>query len=293
MDMTITQLRYLVELAESANATQAAQKLNVTRPALTNGIRQLEEQLNTKLVVTHNNKITLTANGQKVVAQAKKILNDVNTLYELVGNHDRRTLRIGLLSNIQPIMERIGDYHDGQVALSFQSSQELLRSIQQQTLDLAFTVVPNDTPLDSLPVQFDPIFEDHLGAFAIPENPLVPKHVISYQELQKENIIVSHDADNERFIHQIMAKHGSLHIVLTTPGINLVHHIMDNETILLGRRSQLDWSPYKDQIKLVELSNQTLNQVKFSFGWLYLRNHHFAKSERSLIRAMTADFYQG
>lgn len=84
MDMTITQLRYLVELAESANATQAAQKLNVTRPALTNGIRQLEEQLNTKLVVTHNNKITLTANEQKVVAQAKKILNDVNTLYELV-----------------------------------------------------------------------------------------------------------------------------------------------------------------------------------------------------------------
>lgn len=79
MDMTITQLRYLVELAESANATQAAQKLNVTRPALTNGIRQLEEQLNTKLVVTHNNKITLTANGQKVVAQAKKILNNVNT----------------------------------------------------------------------------------------------------------------------------------------------------------------------------------------------------------------------
>ena len=144
--MTITQLRYLVELTESANATQAAQKLNVTRPALTNGIRQLEEQLNTKLVVTHNNKITLTANGQKVVAQAKKILNDVNTLYELVGNHDRRTLRIGLLGNIQPIMERIGDYHDGQVALSFQSPQELLRSIQQQTLDLAFTVVPNDTP---------------------------------------------------------------------------------------------------------------------------------------------------
>ncbi|WP_408621470.1 hypothetical protein [Limosilactobacillus galli] len=68
---------------------------------------------------------------------------------------------------------------------------------------------------------------------------------------------------------------------------------MDNETILLGRRSQLDWSPYKDQIRLVELSNQTLNQVKFSFGWLYLRNHHFYKSERSLIRAMTADFYQG
>ena len=93
-----------------------------------------------------------------------------------------------------------------------------MRSIQQQTLDLAFTVVPNDIPLDSLPVQFDPIFEDHLGAFAIPENPLVPKPVISYQELQKENIIVSHDADNERFIHQIMAKHGSLHIVLTTPG---------------------------------------------------------------------------
>lgn len=82
--MTITQLRYLVELTESANATQTAQKLNVTRPAPTNGIRQLEEQLNTKLVVTHNNKITLTANGQKVVAQAKKILNDVNTLYELV-----------------------------------------------------------------------------------------------------------------------------------------------------------------------------------------------------------------
>ncbi|MBU3829569.1 MAG: LysR family transcriptional regulator [Candidatus Limosilactobacillus merdavium] len=288
--MNVTQLRYLVTLAESTNATQAARDLNITRPALTNGIHQLEDELNIKLVTTSNNKISLTDQGKIAVAQAKIILSDVKTLYQLVGNQKDRVLKIGILSNIQPIMNELSSY-EGQVNLSFQKPNELVQSVQNGQLDLAFTAFPNSMCPNDPQLHFDPVFDDHLGAFVISDNPLVAKHSLSYQDLQRENIIISHDHDNEQFIQQIIAKHGPLHIVFSTPGINLVHHIMDNETVLIGRKTQLDYSPDKDTIKLVELPIKELNQITFSFGWLYLDHHQFSKDERALIRRMTAGFY--
>jgi DNA-binding transcriptional LysR family regulator len=293
IEMTIVQLRYLTVLYESANATQAAQKLHVTRPALTNGIRQLEEELQVQLVVSQNNKLSFTEIGKVVVMQAQKILANVDELYRIVHNHDDHVFKIGLLSNIQPIMEQISNYHEEKISLSFQEPAELYQSIKRRQLDLAFTVLADQQPIDDPELQFDPVFEDHLGVFAIPENRLNRNgQAISYEELQTESVIVSRDQANEKFIDQIMAKHGSLNIIFSTPGINLVGHIMDNETVLIGRKMQLLFSPHKDEIELVELPNQILNRVTFSFGWLYLADHQFSKSERSLIRNITAAFYE-
>ncbi|WP_308557961.1 LysR family transcriptional regulator [uncultured Lactobacillus sp.] len=290
--MTITQLRYLLELYNSSNATQAAQKLHITRPALTNGIRQLEQDLNCQLIkTTSNNQIIFTDNGKKVVLQAQKIISDVDELYKIVQTQNDHVLRIGLVSNIQPIMEELSNYRDGKISLTFQVQDELYQSIKHDQLDLAFTLFTDQHPLSDPDMQFDPLFKDHLGAFTIAGNPLNQKKEVTYSDLQKESIIISHDQDNEKFIQKIIQEHGPLNIILTTPGINLVHHIMDNETVLIGRKTQLEFSPYKNEVNLTELPIKLLNQITFSFGWLYRTNHHFTKDERKLIRSITASFY--
>lgn len=289
--MTLTQLHYLVALYEADNATQAAKKLHITRPALTNGIRQLEADLGTKLVTTKNNQIHFTEQGKLAVVQARKVLQAVDDLYQAVQPPETKTFRIGLLSQIQPILDRISNYHAGKLALSFQDPDELYYEVAHRQLDLAFTVFADQKSLADPSLQFDQVFSDHLGAFAVPGTPLAKQGKISYRQLQEVNVIVSDDRYNQQFIQKIMKEYGPLNIILTTPGINLVHHLMDNETILIGRKTQLELSPYADQIQLAELANPKLNQIRFDFGWLYMSDHRFSKDERALIRTMTADFY--
>ena len=54
--------------------TRAAELLHMTQPAVTHQIRQLEEELNTRLFDRTNNRISLTAAGQQVMEYAARIL---------------------------------------------------------------------------------------------------------------------------------------------------------------------------------------------------------------------------
>ena len=49
--MRLEQLQYFVQVVESHSFNKAAQKLNITQPALTNAIRSLEEKLDVQLLV--------------------------------------------------------------------------------------------------------------------------------------------------------------------------------------------------------------------------------------------------
>lgn len=64
----------LVTLAETKNLTQAALKLYVSQPALTQSLQRLEQQLGVPLFVRHNWGLTLTEHGEKAVLAAQKML---------------------------------------------------------------------------------------------------------------------------------------------------------------------------------------------------------------------------
>ena len=65
--MTITQLHYLIAVAEHQNFTVAAEKSFVTQPTLSMQVAKLEEELNIKLFDRSSKPIKLTAVGEKIV----------------------------------------------------------------------------------------------------------------------------------------------------------------------------------------------------------------------------------
>ena len=82
MRPTLDQLRYLVALAEEGSFTRAAERVYLTQPALSVQIRKLEEALGTRLF--DRKKGTLTEAGRVAVAQARKVLEEVERLRLLV-----------------------------------------------------------------------------------------------------------------------------------------------------------------------------------------------------------------
>jgi len=76
--MDLKQLRYFQAVAEAGSFTRAAQQLHVAQPAVSMGIRKLEEQLGLLLFQRQERKVRLTDEGQRLRQHAERILQAVD-----------------------------------------------------------------------------------------------------------------------------------------------------------------------------------------------------------------------
>jgi LysR family transcriptional regulator, hydrogen peroxide-inducible genes activator len=97
--MNLQQLRYVDALARHGSFVSAARACNVTQPTLSNGIGQLEEELQLKFFVRTTRKVALTEAGTQLLPGIRDILNAQKSLlaavYEL-KNPERQLIRIGV-----------------------------------------------------------------------------------------------------------------------------------------------------------------------------------------------------
>src|SRR5215813_4864069 len=78
--MTLTELRYVVALAQERHFGRAAQKCFVTQPTLSLALAKLEDELGVKLFERNKNEVLVTARGQEIVEQARRVLDEVDKI---------------------------------------------------------------------------------------------------------------------------------------------------------------------------------------------------------------------
>ncbi len=81
--MTLTELRYLVALSEASHFRKAADACNVSQPTLSIAIKKLEDELGISLFERARHKVSPTPIGERIVAQARTILQEINNLVTL------------------------------------------------------------------------------------------------------------------------------------------------------------------------------------------------------------------
>jgi len=81
--MTLTELRYLVALAETGHFRKAAEQCNVSQPTLSIAIKKLEEELGISLFERSRHQVSATPIGERIVAQASTVLQEAKNLQHL------------------------------------------------------------------------------------------------------------------------------------------------------------------------------------------------------------------
>ncbi len=81
--MTLTELRYVVALAQTRHFGHAAEKCFVAQPTLSLGVKKLEDELGVLLFERKKNAILVTAAGARVVEQARRVLAEAAKITEL------------------------------------------------------------------------------------------------------------------------------------------------------------------------------------------------------------------
>lgn len=78
--MTLQQLRYIVMVAETGTITEAAGKLYISQPSLTNAIHELEKEMNITIFNRTNKGISVSKEGEEFLSYARQILDQAAIL---------------------------------------------------------------------------------------------------------------------------------------------------------------------------------------------------------------------
>lgn len=80
--MTLQQLKYIVTVAETGNITEAAKRLFISQPSLTNAIRELEKEMQITVFHRTNKGVAVSNEGDEFLSYARQVLEQVGLLEE-------------------------------------------------------------------------------------------------------------------------------------------------------------------------------------------------------------------
>ena len=78
--MTLQQLKYTITAAETGTITEAASKLYISQPSLTNAIYELEKEMNIIIFNRTNKGISISKEGEDFLGYARQVLEQAAIL---------------------------------------------------------------------------------------------------------------------------------------------------------------------------------------------------------------------
>ena len=105
--MTLTELRYIVTLAQEQHFGHAAERCHVSQPTLSVGVKKLEEELGVMIFERSKSAVRVTPIGECIVAQAQKVLEEALGIRELASagkNQLAAPLKVGAIYTIGPYL---------------------------------------------------------------------------------------------------------------------------------------------------------------------------------------------
>lgn len=105
--MTLTELRYIVTLARECHFGRAAERCHVSQPTLSVAVRKLEDELGVVLFERSKSSIRVTETGQRIVAQAQRVLDQVSVIREMAQDGKNQLgspLRVGAIFTVGPYL---------------------------------------------------------------------------------------------------------------------------------------------------------------------------------------------
>ncbi|MEN9981175.1 MAG: hypothetical protein RL542_962 [Bacteroidota bacterium] len=184
--MTITQLKYVLAVAEHQNFTLAAEKCFVTQPTLSMQIQKIEEELNIQIFDRTKKPIQLTDIGQKIVSQAKNIVNEADRIQDIVEQQKGFVggeFRLGIIPTIMPTLlpmflnNFIKKYPKVKLIIEELNTDEIITKLNNGHLDAAIAATPlQEEKIKEIVLYFEPFVA------YIPE---------SHQHYQKQEIEVT------------------------------------------------------------------------------------------------------
>lgn len=193
--MELRHIRYFTAAAEELNISRASRRLNVSQPAMSRLIRDLEEELGTVLFVRERFGLSLTAAGDKLLVYTHQILDMCNEAVRVVGNQKdtRLALNIGFIASsisafLGAALRAFREDNPGiNVKIHELSPGEQLKALRKRQIDIALIGKPCGAVRDEFETTV--LFEMNLEAVIPATHRLARRKRISLKELENDTFV--------------------------------------------------------------------------------------------------------
>lgn len=250
------------QVANSGNITHASQKLNISQPAISKSIKNLESQLGGELFVRTQKGVVLTEEGKIFYNHIKNAIENItnaeNEFSNLI-NLNTGSIRIGVSTTITekyllPYLKKFHElYPNITIHMYTDISNELLDKLKNGNIDLAIVhVIDKDYGYD---IDINKIKKIH-SCFVVNDSyKELTKNPISIKELKNYPIILQTKGSNSRdFIEKIEEDNG----IIFNNNIESSSYTLISEFAKMGLGVGICTKEYIEN----DLKNKTLFEIK-------------------------------
>ncbi|WP_277810324.1 hydrogen peroxide-inducible genes activator [Chromohalobacter canadensis] len=232
--MTLTELRYIVTLAQEHHFGRAAERCYVSQPTLSVAVKKLEDELGIALFERSKSTVQVTPLGEKIVAQAHRVLEQAGLIKEMATEGKDQLaspLRIGAIYTIGPYLfpHLIPELarHAPQMPLYIEEglTGDLRRKLRSGELDAVIVALPFNEP----DVLTKAIYEEPFEVLLPAGHPWTRKTAVAKEDLLQEKLLLL--GEGHCFRDQILEACPAINNQLNNPGNTLIAEGGSLETI--------------------------------------------------------------
>ncbi|MBZ5875126.1 hydrogen peroxide-inducible genes activator [Chromohalobacter israelensis] len=232
--MTLTELRYIVTLAQERHFGRAAERCYVSQPTLSVAVKKLEEELGIALFERSKSTVQVTPLGEKIVEQSQRVLEQASLIREMATEGKDQLaspLRIGAIYTIGPYLfpHLIPELsrHAPQMPLYIEEgfTGELRRKLRSGELDAIIVALPFNEP----DVLTKAIYEEPFEVLIPTGHPWAQRDAIAKEDLLTERLLLL--GEGHCFRDQILEACPAISNQLNNPSNTLIAEGGSLETI--------------------------------------------------------------
>ena len=213
MSVKLELYRVFKEVAEAGNITAAAQTLFISQSAVSQSIKQLEAELQTRLFARNSRGVTLTADGRMLYEYVRSAMGLLETGEEKLSQS--RDLQMGHLTigasdtvTSQFLLPYLDRFHRQYPAIHIQiisgRSHKVLGLLQSGKVDIAFASTPGEGSFETVPC-----FATHSIFVASPEYPCDFSHIYTLSEIADfPLILLERKASSRLYLEKYFLQNG-------------------------------------------------------------------------------------
>ena len=195
--MTLQQLKYVITVAETGTITEAAKKLYISQPSLTNAIHDLEKEMNVEIFHRTNKGIDISKEGEDFLGYARQVLEQAAILEDKYKNGSGGKKQFCVSTQhysfaVNAFVDLIQQYGQEEYDFSLRETQtyEIVEDVAKMKSEIGILFLNefNEKVLRKLmkanDLEFHPLFTARPHVFISRRHPLADHTIITNEELE-------------------------------------------------------------------------------------------------------------
>lgn len=196
--MTLQQLIYIVTVAETGNITEAAKRLFISQPSLTNAIRELEKEMQVTIFNRTNKGVFVSNEGDVFLSYARQVLEQTRLLEEKFLNKKEQRSKFCVSCQhysfaVNAFVDVIREFGGNKYDFTLRETQtyEIIEDVSRlkSEIGILYTSLKNEEVILKLikqsGLQFKELFVAKPHVFISSEHPLAGREMLDLEELEE------------------------------------------------------------------------------------------------------------